>query len=114
MARRLMYLSLFILFVVCLFVCARSQIFCVSFFDTTLRPWNVGFVCRLAEDKLTVEDGFDTSVHVFDELDFGATQSLLVRYVVDVVGTLAVFAMDATNLKVEDVCYHLHLTHLFA
>ena len=53
----------------------------------------------------------DTVVHVLNKVDLGATESSLVRDVVDVVGRLRVLAVDASNLDMELVSNGLEFVH---
>jgi len=66
--------------------------------------------CR-SESLLLSDHGFDTVVHVLDEIDLRATESSLVGDIVDVIGRFRVLSMDASDLDVEFVGNSLEVCH---
>ena len=70
---------------------------------------------RLRSQRLfSLNHSLHTVVHVLHQVLFRATQTPLVRYVVDVVVSLCVFAMCAAYLDMETVCDGLELRFLVA
>ena len=55
---------------------------------------------RSSETFLSLDHGFNTIVHVLDEIYFGAAESTEVGNIVDTVIALGMFAMGATDLDV--------------
>ena len=61
-----------------------------------------------SESLLSLDHGFDSVVHVLDEVDFGATESAQVRDVEDAVVGLGVLAVGTADLDVVLVGNGLH------
>ena len=55
---------------------------------------------RSSETFLGLNHGFDTIVHVLDEIDLGATESAEVGNIVDSVIALGVFAVGSADLDI--------------
>ena len=62
--------------------------------------WALCLLEQSSEFLLGVDHGFDTVVHVLDEIDLGTTESTEVGDVEDAVIRLGVLAVSATDLHV--------------
>ena len=69
-----------------------------DFSNTMLLVLPLFNLCHL---ELRIDHGRDASMHVLDKLNFRQTKSLLIWNIIDMIVSLTVFTMSASNLQVE-------------